>query len=137
MSERMAAMEFVETARPSNSIGKASAIVSIIGLTVCLIAVACVGALGAKRAALSEKVAAGDYATSDYSVLTDRVGVGVTALAQVVLYGVGVLVGGTLSVVGLGLGVAGLERPPNRPAKIGIGASVMSAVVLASYFLLI
>ena len=132
----MATMGFVETARPGNSIGDASAIVSLIGLTVCLIAVTCVGALQAKRTALSEKIAAGHYATPDYGVLTDRAGVGLTFLAQVLLYGVGVLVGGTLSLVGLGLGIAGLERPRNRPAKIGVAASVMSAIALASCFLL-
>ncbi|MHB8898267.1 MAG: hypothetical protein ACYC6Y_05930 [Thermoguttaceae bacterium] len=54
-----------------------------------------------------------------------------------VLYVVGLLVGGTLSFVGLALGLAGLQRQPTGPARIGIGASLMSGVALVGYLLLL
>ncbi len=125
------------TKKSENPLGTASAVISILGLTVCLIAVTWVYTLETRRSATAERIAAGEYKAGDLSPVTDRINAGLTALAQIVLYVVGLLVGGTLSLVGLALGLAGLQRQPTRPAIIGIGASLMSGLTLIGCFLMV
>jgi hypothetical protein len=130
-------MEAAEEPKPENPLGMASAIVSSLGLMVCLLAVTWGYGLHAKRVAASEKIAAGEYEGGDLTVVTDTMDVGFSFLGQIVVYVVGGLVGGTLSLVGLILAFAGIDRQPNRSAKIGLAASLLGPLVLVAYLLLL
>lgn len=130
-------MDPTEKSKSDNPLGMASAVVSILGLTVCLIAFAWVYGLHSRRVATSERIATTKYEGGDLTVVTDTAKVGLTFLAQVVLYVAGGLVGGTLSLVGFVLGIVGLDRQPNRTAKIGLVASLLGPLVLIGYLLLV
>ncbi|GEM_PF-1748913 len=130
-------MEATAQPKSENPLASASAVVSILGLTICLIAVAWVGGLRAKRVAASEKIATTRYPGGDLTIINDTIEVGFTFLAQVVLYVVGGLVGGTLSLVGFILGLAGLGRQPNRMAKIGLVAGSLGPLLLVGYLVLV
>lgn len=130
-------MGTAEQPKSENPLGTASAVISLIGLTVCLIAFVWVYGLHSRRVAAAEKIATTDYEGGDLTVVTDTIEVGFTFLAQVVLYVIGGLVGGTLSLVGFILGLLGLGRQPNHPAKIGLVASLLGPLVLIGYLLIV
>ncbi len=80
-------MEATEESRRGNPLGTASAIVSSLGLMICLVAVTWGYALHAERVAASEKIAAGEYAEGEP---TGVMVVGFSFLGQIVVYVVGV-----------------------------------------------
>ena len=113
-----------------NPLGVASAIISIAALVLCLLAAAAGIYLQHDRDALSKRIATKEYEAGDLSPATDRIGIGVSFLAQLAVYGVGVLVGGTLSLIGFSLGLTSIMQQHNRMAKIGVFASPIGPLII-------
>ncbi len=120
-----------------NPLGMASAIISFVALALCVVACVAGVFLRSDRVALSNRIATNEYESGDLRPATDRIGIGVLYLAQLTVYGIGVLVGGTLSLIGFSLGLASILRQHNRMAIIGVFASPIGPLIIIAciYFL--
>lgn len=123
--------------RQANPLGAASVAVAAIGLAFCFGGALLGSIQQQKRLARSNRIANTDYQRGDPTVLVENAAVGLTFLSQLAIYGVSALIGGTFSLVGFALGVAGLTTQPKRIALIGIGLSPIGPLMLLVCFLLL
>ncbi len=73
------------------------------------------------------------YAPDDLSVVFDKAGNGLSFLGQVLVFGAGGLVGGTLSLVGFIAGLCSVSRPRNWTSISGIAISIAAPVLLCRF----
>lgn len=127
-------MNYVEThnddMQVNNPLGVASTVVSAFGLMFCVGAVALVLYMD------SSKIQDKSYEPGDATVLFDKAHNGLTFVGQVIVFIVGGLVGGTLSLVGLFLGVFGLSRPEKLYSILGVVFSVSGPFILILYYVM-
>lgn len=128
-----------DTAAPENNnpIGLAGAIISGLGCACCVASLIVVSLLGSSTTKDQSTRNTSTYG-SEYRVAHEAiektgkvVEEGLTFLAQVILFVVGGLIGGTLSAVGLVLSAIGILRQPNRVAKIGLAAGFIGPGLLS------
>ena len=117
-------------ARGGNPLGAASLIVSILGFAICLFALSSCVIQHKSRSADSKRIASKRYEGGDPTVLTDQIGIGISYFSQAVLYGACFLVGGTLSLVGFAIGIAGVASEPKSTAMVALALSLVGPLLL-------
>ena len=123
--------------RQANPLAAASVAVASIGLAICLFGAILGSIQQQRRIAKSDRIVQTDYKRGDPTVLVAKADVGLTFLSQLAIYGVSAMIGGTFSLVGFALGVAGSPTQPNRIALVGIGLSPIGPLLLLVCFLLL
>jgi hypothetical protein len=113
-----------------NPLGVASLIVSILGFAMSLFALSSSVIHHSSRIADSKRIASKRYEGGDPTVLTDKIGIGISYFSQTVLYVASILVGGTLSLVGFALGIAGVTIEPKSAAMVALVLSLVGPLLL-------
>jgi hypothetical protein len=119
-----------------NPLGVASTSLSFLGLLVCVGSIWLVYHLQQERSEESRRMKSQKYTIeSDRQTIevADSILGGLSFVARAVVFGVGFLVGGTLSLVGFALGIAGLSRHPNGAAKTGVAMSFLGPILLTLF----
>ena len=111
----------------ANPVGKIGAVLSVIGLVIVVGALICVLLLNSQYQADRE------YQPGDLRPVTDTIGNAFTFLEQLVLFVVGGLVGGTLSLVGFIVSAVGLKYADRRSAQIGLFAGLAALLLLGAF----
>ena len=109
----------------SNSLGVAGLVVSVFGLICCITVLVLVITIDASTTA-RQSTEPENY----FEEFGDTVERGTSFVGRAAIFTVGGLIGGTLSVVGFGLSIAGLTRSPNSTAIIGVIASRLGPSLL-------
>jgi hypothetical protein len=123
----------LETQQPQsqgNPLGVASALISLASIVLCLVVAFTGMHLQNDRSTLTERIDANDYNPGSLTPATDRIGVGLSVLGQLAVYGVGALVGGTLSLIGFILGLVSLLRHYDRIGVIGVVGSAGGPLIV-------
>lgn len=112
----------------TSPVGAIGATLSLIGLVVVI------GALISVQLMTSHYQPEREYGVGDLRPLRDNlIHNGLTFLGQLILFVVGGLVGGTLSVVGIIVSAIGLQYDPKTAAQVGL-CSGLAAVVILTVF---
>ena len=83
----------------------------------------------------SGKIPDQEYEGHDPSIIMDPALNGLSFLGQVIVFGVGGLIGGTLSVCSIVAGLLGLAQDRKLAASIGLVLSVGSSLLIYGYWL--
>ena len=122
-----------QSSRKGNPMGTASIVVSLFSLLVCLYSIWWVRDARQSKLAESAQVENRSYADAvdrNAAKALDTIDSGVTFLGQTVVFVAGFLVGGTLAIVGFGMGIVGIGHCPRWIAITGLALSGVGPLAL-------